>query len=153
MSKLSDLTSSFQESATQQVESSKKIVQTALADHENFIRSTLKQNEKKIVNDIRAQNRQSRRLLLNSWRLAGLTFLLIALAAAGVLKYQGEMIGDRWKIISSQHQTIEHLEETTWGITLRENDQGRFIILPEDQMINTTWSIGKQKAIRLIDPE
>ena len=153
MSKLSELTSSLQESAKQQVESSKEIAQTALNEHENSVRNALMKSKKRIENDIRAHNARSRQLLLGSWKLAGLTFLLLTLAAAGVMTYQGKMIGDRWQTIREQNSTITQLEKKTWGITLHEGKNGRFIILPEDQLINTDWSVGKRKAILLLDEE
>ena len=153
MSKLSEQISTFQENSKQQVESSKEIVKNALNDYENFVRNTLTESIKRIESDIRAHNTRSRQLQLRSWGLAGLTIMLILIAMSGILWYQGKMIEDRRKTISEQDFTIDFLKEETWGITLVQNQHGRFIILPEDQVIKKEWNVDKRQVIQLIDQE
>ena len=153
MSKLSEHISTLQENSKQQVESSKEIVKNALNDHENFVRNTLTESRKRIESDIRAHNTRSRQLQLRSWSLAGLTIMLILIAMSGILCYQGKMIEDRRKTINEQDSTIAFLEEETWGIKFLQNQHGRFIILPEDQLINYKWTVDKHQEIQLIDQE
>ena len=154
MSKLSDLTSSLQETTRQQAENSKESVKSALESHEHFIKSMLQQSKKRIESDIHVHNRQSRRLLLNSWKLAGLTFLLLSLVASGLIWYQGKLIDDRWDTIRTQNKTIENLKDQTWGIDLEVvKGRGRHIILPKDQKYRDIGTFQGRPVIRLLAPE
>ena len=153
MKNISDLANSLQENMQQEVENSKRIVKSVLDDHVNDIRNYTSESTRLIKNAIAEQNRQSRRLLLNSWKLAGLTFLLLSLATAGLILYQGKLIDDRWDTIRTQNKTIQNLKDQTFGIDLRELKDGRFITLPKNQKIETGWWVGEHQAIKLLDPE
>ena len=153
MKNISDLANSLQESMQQEAENSKRIVKSVLDDHVNDIRNYTSESTRLIKNAIAEQNRQSRRLLLNSWKLAGLTFLLLSLATAGLILYQGKLIDDRWDTIRTQNKTIQNLKDQTFGIDLRRVKNGRFIILPKNQKIKTGWAAGERQAIKLLEPE
>ena len=133
----------------QEAENSKRIVKSVLDDHVNDIRNYTSESMRLIKNAIAEQNRQSRSLLLNSC----LTFVLLSLAAAGLILYQGKMIDDRWDTIRTQNKTIQNLKDQTFGIGLREWENGRFITLPKNQKIKTGWTVGERQAIKLLDPE
>ena len=133
----------------QEAENSKRIVKSVLDDHVNDIRNYTSESMRLIKNAIAEQNRQSRRLLLNSC----LTFVLLSLAAAGLILYQGKMIDDRWDTIRTQNKTIQNLKDQTFGIDLRELKDGRLITLPKNQKIETGWWVGERQAIKLLDPE
>ena len=149
MKNISELANSLQENMQQEAENSKRIVKSVLDDHVNDIRNYTVESLRLIKNAIDEQNRQSRRLLLNSC----LTFVLLSLAAAGLILYQGKMIDDRWDTIRTQNKTIQNLKDQTFGIDLREWENGRFITLPKNQKIKTGWTVGERQAIKLLDPE
>ena len=149
MKNISDLANSLQENMQQEAENSKRIVKSVLDDLVNDIRNYTSESTRLIKNAIDEQNRQSRRLLLNSC----LTFVLLSLAAVGLILYLGEMIDDRWDTIRTQNKTIQNLKDQTFGIDLRELKDGRFITLPKNQKIETGWWVGEHQAIKLLDPE
>ena len=47
--------------------------------------------------------------------------------------------------------TLDTLKANTWGITLQESSNGRFIVLPPGTTTDTAqlWNVGNRKAIRL----
>ncbi len=51
--------------------------------------------------------------------------------------------------LQDQRQTLEKLKSEAWGLTLHEDENGRFIIIPVGTKINPTWTRGKNQAIRL----
>ena len=133
----------------QEAENSKRIVKSVLDDLVNDIRNYTSESMRLIKNAIAEQNRQSRRLLLNSC----LTFVLLSLAAAGLIQHYGNKIKKQRQTISAQNETIENLEAQTFGIDLRKYKNGRFIILPKNQKIKTGWTVDERPAIKLLDPE
>ena len=133
----------------QEAENSKRIVKSVLDDLVNDIRNYTSESTRLIKNAIDEQNRQSRSLLLNSC----LTFVLLSLAAVGLILYLDKMIDDRWDTIRTQNKTIQNLKDQTFGIELREWENGRFITLPKNQKIKTGWTVGERQAIKLLDPE
>ena|GEM_PF-1864287 len=44
---------------------------------------------------------------------------------------------------------LKQLESNTWGLSLVETPEGRFIILPQKATPKTGWTFGKQPAIKL----
>lgn len=137
----------------QEAENSKRIVKSVLDDHVNDIRNYTSESTRLIKNAIAEQNRQSRRLLLNSWKLAGLTFLLLGLAASGLIQHHGNKIKKQRQTIRAQNKTIENLEAQTFGIDLYESKNGLFIILPKNQEIQIGPTVYGRKHIKLLDPE
>ena len=45
--------------------------------------------------------------------------------------------------------TVAQLSERTWGLKLLENQDGRFIVLPQKTTPKTGWTVGKQQAVKL----
>lgn len=46
--------------------------------------------------------------------------------------------------------TLQRLEETTWGVTLQDFENGRFVVLLLGTDIQTQrWSVGGRPAVRL----
>ena len=154
MSNLSDLTNSLQENLKQQADNTRKAAENELSDFVNDIRRYLTESKKQIKSDIDEQNRQSRQLLLTSWKLAAITVILILGAAQGVVTYQGKLIETRWKEIGRQNDTLQHLKVLTWGIDLVDIENKRFLVLPKDhthQIAKETWD--ERQVIPLRVPE
>ena len=45
--------------------------------------------------------------------------------------------------------TVSQLQSQTWSLTLTDNTQGKFIILPQGVTPKTGWTFGKQEAVKL----
>lgn len=52
--------------------------------------------------------------------------------------------------IAASERTLSRLEETTWGVTLRELENGRFVVLPAGTRVpSPPWTVGGRPAVRL----
>ena len=51
--------------------------------------------------------------------------------------------------IEQQRETVERLQETTWGIQLQETPEGRFVVLPPGTLDSSPWTVGGRPAVRL----
>ena len=51
--------------------------------------------------------------------------------------------------IEQQQETVERLQETTWGIRLQETPEGRFVVLPPGTLDSPPWTVGGRPAVRL----
>ena len=45
--------------------------------------------------------------------------------------------------------TLDEIEETTWGVTLREIEGDRFVVLPFGTLDNPPWTVRDQPAVKL----
>ena len=45
--------------------------------------------------------------------------------------------------------TLAEIEETTWGVTLREIEGDRFVVLPFGALDNPPWTVRGRPAVRL----
>ena len=41
------------------------------------------------------------------------------------------------------------IEETSWGVTLREIDGERFVVLPDGTLEDPPWTVGGRPALKL----
>ena len=83
-----------------------------------------------------------RALLLNAWLrpLVGLSTRIQArIETAAALDLD----------IEQARQTLERLEATTWGITLREIEGERFVVLPAGALAYPPWTVGTRPAVKL----
>ena len=51
--------------------------------------------------------------------------------------------------IEQARETLAQLEETTWGVTLREIEGERFVVLPAGSMSDPPWTVGGRPAVKL----
>ena len=51
--------------------------------------------------------------------------------------------------IGEARQTLERLEATTWGITLREMEEERFVVLPAGALAYPPWTVDTRPAVKL----
>ena len=51
--------------------------------------------------------------------------------------------------IEEARQTLARLEETTWGIVLREIQGERFVVLPAGALAYPPWTVGTRPAVKL----
>ena len=45
--------------------------------------------------------------------------------------------------------TLDEIEKTTWGVTLREIEGDRFVVLPVGTLDNPPWTVRDQPAVKL----
>ena len=51
--------------------------------------------------------------------------------------------------IEEARQTLARLEETTWGIALREIEGERFVVLPTGALAYPLWTVGTRPAVKM----
>ena len=51
--------------------------------------------------------------------------------------------------IEQARETLTEIEETTWGLELREIDGERFVVLPASALSNPPWTVGGRPALKL----
>ena len=51
--------------------------------------------------------------------------------------------------IEQARETLAQLEETTWGVKLREIDGERFVVLPAGTLDYPPWTVGGRPAVKL----
>ena len=51
--------------------------------------------------------------------------------------------------IEQARETLAGIEETTWGVTLREIDGERFVVLPDATLDYPPWTVGGRPAVKL----
>ena len=51
--------------------------------------------------------------------------------------------------IKQARETLAQMEQTTWGVTLREIDGERFVVLPAGSLDNPPWRVGGRPAVML----
>ena len=51
--------------------------------------------------------------------------------------------------IEEARRTLEEIEETTWGVTLREIEGERFVVLPAGALDDPPWTVRDRPAVRL----
>ena len=72
---------------------------------------------------------------------------------AGLNVYGSKLREEHEKLktaIQDQEATLAKIQEKTWGLSLHEDKNGRFIVLPEGMTSEATWTVGKRTAIRLV---
>ena len=51
--------------------------------------------------------------------------------------------------IKEARATLARIETTTWGVTLREIDGARFVVLPAGSLRNPPWTVDGRPAVKL----
>ena len=51
--------------------------------------------------------------------------------------------------VEQARSTLAGIEETTWGVTLREIDGERFVVLPSGTLGNPPWTVRDRPAVKL----
>ncbi|WP_407260245.1 mobilization protein [Klebsiella quasipneumoniae] len=86
----------------------------------------------------------------------GLTIILVSAllvaSSAGILWWQSQQILDNYTTIREQKDALEKLNSRTWGVRYQEDNQGRFLVLPEGVKADTNWTFdnGRKNGIRLV---
>ena len=51
--------------------------------------------------------------------------------------------------IEDQRRTVQQIEAKTWGISLRELENGKFVVLPRGTLEDSRWIVDGKPAVRL----
>ena len=124
------------------------------------LRAVVSDELRTIEADTAAATARTRALLLNAWLrplVVGLTiFLGISGGSWGLMHWLSANIQQRIETlavldvrIDQARETLAEIEDTTWGVTLREIDGERFVVLPDDALKDPPWTVGGRPALKL----
>ena len=116
--------------------------------------------QRSIEADMEAWTGGIRALLMRAWvrpLVAGLTlFLVISSGCWATMHWLSTSIQRRIETLAVLNIDIEHaretldqLEETTWGVKLREIEGKRFVVLPAGTLDYPPWTVGGRPAVKL----
>ena len=153
MSKILDMAKGFNEQSKKQANAIEQQLKQDFKKHEARIQAALNESEKRITSDISAQNARLSRLTLKTWIWLPVTLITVLMACWGVIWLQGVTIVQNQEEINRQQSNLEKLNAKTWGIRLIQNNEGRYIVIPEGHTVETGWTIndGKNKLIKLVE--
>ena len=80
--------------------------------------------------------------------ISGGSWALMHWSSAGI-QHRIETLAVLEVRIDQARETLVDIEETTWGVTLREIDWERFVVLPDGTLANPPWSVGGRPALKL----
>ena len=124
------------------------------------LRAVVSDELRTIEADTAAATGRTRALLLNAWLrplVVGLTiFLGISGGSWGLVHWLSTSIQSRIETlamlevrIDQARDTLAEIEEATWGVTLREIDGERFVVLPDGTLDHPPWTVGGRPALKL----
>ena len=113
-----------------------------------------------IEGDTAAMVGRTRVILLNAWLrplVVGLSlFLAFSGGSWGLMHWLSTNIQSRIETLATLHvrieqarETLAEIEDTTWGVTLREIDGERFVVLPDGTLDHPSWTVGGRPALKL----
>ena len=99
-------------------------------------------------------------MLLNAWLrplVIGLSlFLGFSGGSWGLMHWLSATIQSRIETLATLHvrieqgrETLAEIEDETWGVTLREIDGERFVVLPDGTLDDPPWTVGVRPALKL----
>lgn len=82
--------------------------------------------------------------------------LSISLPAWGLIAYLANQVQGNLALIKQQEQTIQlqtqtlqNLQAQTWGVTMQQDINGQFLILPEGMKADPAWTFGSRQGVKL----
>nr|WP_172684462.1 MbeB family mobilization protein [Yersinia frederiksenii] len=144
MSGILDLAKNFEAKSKQQASDTDATLTRVFRQHEESISAALSSSETKITIAINAQRASMQRLILSTWLWVGVSLITSLSLAWGVLWYQGRVIAENWERLSEQKQALAQFEAKTWGLSLMEDKNGRFIVLPKGGSAKTGWTVDNE---------
>ena len=110
--------------------------------------------------DTAATTARMRVLLLNAWLrplVVGLSlFLAFSGGSSALMRWLSVSIETRIETLATPHvqieqarETVAEIEETSWGVTLREIDGERFVVLPDGTLDDPPWTVRGRPALKL----
>jgi hypothetical protein len=99
-------------------------------------------------------------LLLHAWLRPLVIGLSLSLGICGgswaamrllwtAIEWKVETLAALTVDIEQARQTLTEIEETTWGLELREIDGARFVVLPAGTPDRPFWTVGGRPALKL----
>ena len=152
MSGILDLAKNFEVKSRQQASDTDAALRRVFRQHEESISAALSSSEQKITIAINAQRASMQRLILRTWLWVGVSLITCLSLGWGVLWYQENVIAANVERLSEQKQALAEFEAKTWGVSLMEDKDGQFIVLPKGASVKTGWTVdnGTREAVKIV---
>jgi hypothetical protein len=141
MNSLLTLAKDLEQKSKAQQQSTGEMLKAAFSEHEQSVRAELSESEKRISAAILDHDRKLSSAMSQRTKDAAhgqpdvadhrLVSALLIASSAGILWWQGQQILDNYTSIREQKDALEKLNARTWGVRYQEDNQGRFLVLPE----------------------
>ena len=113
-----------------------------------------------IERDTAAATARMRALLLRAWLRPLAVGLSLFLGFSGgswatmhwlwrSIEIRIEALATLNRQVEEARWTLDEIEETTWGVTLREIEGDRFVVLPTGTLNDPPWTVRDQPAVKL----
>ena len=113
-----------------------------------------------IERDTEAATGRMRALLLRAWLRPLVVGLSLFLGFSGgswatmhwlwrSIEVRIEALATLNRQVEQARWTLDEIEETTWGVTLREIEGDRFVVLPTGTLDNPPWTVRDRPAVKL----
>ncbi|HCL5683398.1 TPA: MbeB family mobilization protein [Citrobacter freundii] len=163
MSSLLTLAQDLEQNSKAQRQSTGEMLKAAFSEHEAYVNQELSESAKrinsaildhdqKLASAISQNTRGMLKTIGRTWLIiASVSFLLIC-TSGSILWWQGQKILDNYQAISEQKDALTKLNARTWGVTYREDSNGRFLVLPAGMKGDTNWTVndGAMNAVKLV---
>ena len=73
----------------------------------------------------------------------------ICLSGSAYLHWQINQLVDNQNGIDMQKETLLNMESRTFGIDLKKDQNGTFVVLPEGSSMEQGWTVGSRQAIKV----
>ncbi|WP_338557545.1 MbeB family mobilization protein [Erwinia aphidicola] len=162
MSSLLTLAKDLEQKSKAQQQTTGEMLKAAFSEHEKSVRAELGESEEnqrrhprprpELSSAMSQRTKGMLRMVSQTWLTIVLVSLLLIASSAGILWWQGQQMLDNYVSIREQKDALEKLNARTWGVRYQEDNQGRFLVLPEGVKADTNWTFdnGRKNGIRLV---
>lgn len=163
MKSLSTLAQDLEQNAKAQRERTDAMLKTAFSAHEAYVNQELSESakrinsaildhDKKLASAISQNTRGMLKTVGKTWLTITMVSVLLTGTSGGILWWQSQQIRDNYQAISEQKDALTKLNARTWGVTYREDSNGRFLVLPAGMKGDTNWTVndGAMNAVKLV---
>jgi len=163
MSSLLTLAKDLEQKSKAQQQSTGEMLKAAFREHEKSVIAELNASARKISDAMRAHEQGmndamqlNRRSVLRTASLTWLTILVVSALLIGtsmsVLWWQGQQLISNTQALRQQEDALTKLTARTWGVSYREDSDGRYLVLPAGTRAETGWTFhnGRVSAVKLV---
>ena len=162
-SALQQLAATLQQQSSDALASTLSAIESELNERLSDLRKQIAQQSTPLaasLSAVQSEVRALQALTFQAWLkplLLSLSLLLgIFCASWGLMQWFSHSIEEQLETraglaqeIREQEATLAKIEARTWGVTFREDKDGRFLILPPGVAPVTGWTVGKRHAVKL----
>ena len=168
---LKELTARLKEQTAAERKEMEMIITAELTNLKENLQSAAKNALSTIKNDMEREARAAKKTALlqikilswdfgRRWLMTGSVALAVMLGLGGggwglmkLAEYRINSLDQKWTELNREKMrletTLSQLQAQTWGLSLHEASEGRFIILPAGKKLTAGWTINGRPAVKV----